>query len=181
MALQSLAPPLIPAPTSTATSHRWIRAKPTPKETPSPTLTPEPAATVAAAATPATEPATPPSALTLPPARPTSTTTATSPSVVLRVTVSAIPSNLPGYDRHNWDHWTDADGDCQDARQEVLVAESRINVSFRTDRGWRNGRRVVSSAHQRGRHRSRQARHRPHGAARQRPRQRCLELARSTA
>ncbi len=56
------------------------------------------------------------------------------PTTVLRVTVSAIPSNLPDYDRHDWKHWTDADGDCQDARQEVLVAESRIGPDFRTER-----------------------------------------------
>ncbi len=54
--------------------------------------------------------------------------------MALRVTVSAIPSNLPTYDRHDWNHWTDADGDCQDARQEVLVAESQTRVGFRTDR-----------------------------------------------
>ena len=46
--------------------------------------------------------------------------------------VSAIPSNLPTYDRHDWKHWVDAD--CQDARQEVLVAESRATVSYQTDR-----------------------------------------------
>ena len=48
--------------------------------------------------------------------------------------MSAIPSNLPAYDRHDWKHWTDSDGDCQDARQEVLVTESRIGPDFRTDR-----------------------------------------------
>ena len=58
----------------------------------------------------------------------------TSEVKLLRVAVAEIPDNLPDYDRDDWKHWTDADSDCQDARQEVLVAESRTQPSFRTDR-----------------------------------------------
>ena len=73
---------------------------------------------------------TPPS--TALPALPTATSTGA--ATVLRVTVSAIPATLPDYDRNHWKHWTDADRDCQDARNEVLIAESRTTVAYRTDR-----------------------------------------------
>lgn len=44
-----------------------------------------------------------------------------------------------GYDREAWPHWIDADGDCMDARHEVLMAESLERVGLTRD-----GCRVVS-------------------------------------
>ena len=63
-------------------------------------------------------------------AGPTATTT-------LVIIVAPIPADIPEYDRGDWKHWVDSDGDCQDARQEVLVAESLEQVTFETDRGCR--------------------------------------------
>ena len=63
----------------------------------------------------------------LPPATPT-------PATTLTITVAPIPAAIPEYDRSDWRHWIDEDGDCQDARQEVLIAESLDQVTFETDR-----------------------------------------------
>lgn len=39
------------------------------------------------------------------------------------------------YQRKEWRHWEDFDGDCQNARQELLIAQSRHPISFTNPRG----------------------------------------------
>ena len=55
-------------------------------------------------------------------------------TTVLSITVADIQTGMPEYDRSQWKHWTDEDGDCQDARQEVLISESLVEVTFEDDR-----------------------------------------------
>ena len=92
---------------------------------------------------PATPPPTPtatveaPTAVSTPvPGTATSTPVPTGavPTTTLVITVAPIPADIPEYDRGDWKHWVDSDGDCQDARQEVLVEESLDEVTFETDR-----------------------------------------------
>ncbi|MBK1666721.1 hypothetical protein CKO28_01505 [Rhodovibrio sodomensis] len=43
------------------------------------------------------------------------------------------PSGYQEYDRDLYAHWTDADGDCIDARDEVLLSESRVRPAMSAD------------------------------------------------
>ena len=115
-------------------------AMPTAETTPDQSIPPatiEPAEPPATTEAPEAQPETK-TAPTATPQEPTATApptaTLTGTATVLRVTVSAVPATLPDYDRHDWKHWTDANRDCQDARNEVLIAESQTTVAYRTDR-----------------------------------------------
>ena len=65
--------------------------------------------------------------------------------LVLQVAVAPVPAGLPDYDRNHWRHWSDADGDCQHTRNEVLIAESAVPAQFaseercRVESGWWTG------------------------------------------
>ena len=50
--------------------------------------------------------------------------------VTLTIRVAAAAWDVPDYDRADWSHWRDADRDCQDARQEALIAESLSVVVY---------------------------------------------------
>lgn len=39
-----------------------------------------------------------------------------------------------GYDRKDWPHWRDEDGDCQDARQEALLSWARSEIRWKTSK-----------------------------------------------
>ncbi len=51
----------------------------------------------------------------------------------LRLEVDSGDAPVPAYSRRDWGHWVDVDHDCQDTRQEVLIAESEIPVTLSAD------------------------------------------------
>ena len=56
------------------------------------------------------------------------------PATTLAITVAPIPTDIAEYNRSQWKHWVDEDGDCQDARQEALISESLVEVTFESER-----------------------------------------------
>ena len=50
------------------------------------------------------------------------------------ITVAPIAAGIPEYDRGDWKHWQDYDKDCQNIRHEVLIIESLVEVTFKTDK-----------------------------------------------
>ena len=123
-------------PISLPATSKPVSVTPAPADvTPTSQATPE-----STTATASPSPASPTGTPTPEPTReqsPPSTTPEIRPETVLSITVSPVPADIPGYDRSEWKHWNDEDGDCQDARQEVLVLESLVEVTFETDRNCR--------------------------------------------
>lgn len=50
------------------------------------------------------------------------------------ITITEVATSLPDYDRGDWRHWRDEDGDCQNTRHEVLIEESLRDVTFKDDK-----------------------------------------------
>ncbi len=66
---------------------------------------------------------------------PTPTATAGAGEYTERLEVLVVSPQLQGYlyDRDDWRHWVDSDGDCQNTRAEVLIEESLTPVTFRAN------------------------------------------------
>jgi len=96
----------------------------TPEPTPVPTNAPQ------VEPTPTTE-AKPKPTATSSPSSPTSIPTSKISTPSMELAVAEVPTDLPDYDRGDWKHWVDEDGDCQNARHEVLVHESLVDVKFK--------------------------------------------------
>ena len=55
-----------------------------------------------------------------------------SSALALQLKISEVVSDLPDYDRGDWNHWVDDDKDCQNTRHEVLIEESLKEISFKS-------------------------------------------------
>ncbi len=53
-------------------------------------------------------------------------------TLILALSWPALAETIPDYDRDEWRHWIDHDGDCLDTRHELLLRESLSAVTFKT-------------------------------------------------
>ena len=63
---------------------------------------------------------------------PTSTITTVSSTNYPQLVIREVSSSIPTYNRDDWSHWSDDDGDCQNIRHEVLQDETFESVTFTT-------------------------------------------------
>ena len=49
-----------------------------------------------------------------------------------KLEIKEVGTSIPTYDRDDWSHWSDDDGDCQNIRHEVLQDETQEAVIFTT-------------------------------------------------
>lgn len=54
-------------------------------------------------------------------------------AITLPLRMARQPDDIPDYDRDEWRYWRDEDGDCQDARQETLIAEADGPLTYETE------------------------------------------------
>ena len=87
-------------------------------------------------AEPTAAPTTPASVASAPTGVPTALSAPRTPvsneGITLTISVGSATSDIPDYNRGDWRHWNDEDGDCQDARQEALIVESQTAVIYQT-------------------------------------------------
>jgi len=62
----------------------------------------------------------------------TTSTTTTTVAVVdyPQLTIAEVSNSIPEYNRDDWNHWIDENGDCQNTRHEVLIEESQESVTY---------------------------------------------------
>ena len=63
----------------------------------------------------------------------TTSSTTTTTSIYIdypQLTIAEISNTIPEYNRDDWNHWIDENGDCQNTRHEVLIEESFEPVTY---------------------------------------------------